>query len=862
MVNKQLFQVVLLEWNFYVEIRATIEQLQRDKNRTSLPPYETNKMASVARPDSRSSRWRSSSLEGNPSNDENDKENQPNSHRPHDEKAPKGLGFKSSFPQPTKSIEATSTTQKDYRLQQQQQQLLPVKTPTSASTLRRALRATIQSPPPPALQERQLKPRRLQPNISNNHDSENHISTNEVHKQFAIPGPTSQNGQRINLRETILPLAADRPNLTRKGLGGNDTAVIGAHGGRFTQSLSSMGPPQRVAPKTPNSLLRTELEAFDSDSSSNTGDESLLFSPPPGALWNTLNLADSSSKSVLVRSPSIHQGSGTGDERMILNNSHLGGGHDIRTNVGYSMGLVVVSPQVAEQIHLWSSSKKKSPSDNSILFLGRGDSGSVVAKSHVPGFRSPSDNTESPALPRALLRTPRLVENARPAEKPSLHNEVALDVPKAKEEDPQVTSNLNESIPSLSVDGTIQKTSKGGIEVQLSNPFSSKSSTLAKVPSGTFLRQHGNDEEAKPLSSSMPKALRERLSSNKRTAPRPLTELTVNTSNAALRQHQSGKSRTVATSSKSIARFTARDSIKASTGDTKKVLVVEKKDAEVSDSKNLSTNGGKTRAHENPSTTVPFPGDGHPTTRITEGKRQAGLGNEQANRCLKTDIPFNCRNLDMSSTNSQRTEGDGTSSGKKVIDRTLLGTVHHTGGIAFDVPISSPTTAKRNVTAGTPKIQSSIQDTVPKQIEEAEADDWFNRQSPTFLSWLNYTFNPSDDETHSESVGSETVSGLRSLLVYRRLSHVRTKAFTLFQDESMRQIRSRLIQEIARGRLAIRSDHDVTADVRLREQLASLLLSYTLPWLRMGLEATFCESIDPVPLSAKSPKVRLNKLVF
>ena len=67
-------------------------------------------------------------------------------------------------------------------------------------------------------------------------------------------------------------------------------------GGTRLGGGSLLGPPQRVLPKTPNSLLRTELGEDDSF----LEDESLLVSPPPGALWNML---DTSSTGLVVVSP-------------------------------------------------------------------------------------------------------------------------------------------------------------------------------------------------------------------------------------------------------------------------------------------------------------------------------------------------------------------------------------------------------------------------------------------------------------------------------------------------------------------------------------------------------------------------------
>ena len=54
----------------------------------------------------------------------------------------------------------------------------------------------------------------------------------------------------------------------------------------------------------------------------------------------------------------------------------------------------------------------------------------------------------------------------------------------------------------------------------------------------------------------------------------------------------------------------------------------------------------------------------------------------------------------------------------------------------------------------------------------------------------------------------------------------------------MKKIRHSIEAEVNSGKLSIRSDRDVFADVGLRGQIMSLLMSYSTPWLRLGLETT------------------------
>ena len=140
------------------------------------------------------------------------------------------------------------------------------------------------------------------------------------------------------------------------------------------------------------------------------------------------------------------------------------------------------------------------------------------------------------------------------------------------------------------------------------------------------------------------------------------------------------------------------------------------------------------------------------------------------------------------------------------------------------------------------------------EVSEETSDDqsWADKQCEAFVGWLNYTLNPEELDVN----GQECVaSGLRALIVHRRLAEGRLNALQLFKGESMFQIRTIIAKEITRGKLSIRSDRDVTADVHLRKNLTSLLLSYTTPWLRLALEVMSGECINPVPITEDGPKV-------
>lgn len=127
---------------------------------------------------------------------------------------------------------------------------------------------------------------------------------------------------------------------------------------------------------------------------------------------------------------------------------------------------------------------------------------------------------------------------------------------------------------------------------------------------------------------------------------------------------------------------------------------------------------------------------------------------------------------------------------------------------------------------------------------------------------MNYTFQPSEDKDHEASLlekagGSTEVrdrSALRTLILHRRMAQVRARAIELFTGEKM-QVDQRAIQvEVSKRRLKLRVDRDMHADLTLRGQITSLLLSYTTPWLRLGLETIFGETISPESPNHFSPQ--------
>jgi abnormal spindle-like microcephaly-associated protein len=170
-------------------------------------------------------------------------------------------------------------------------------------------------------------------------------------------------------------------------------------------------------------------------------------------------------------------------------------------------------------------------------------------------------------------------------------------------------------------------------------------------------------------------------------------------------------------------------------------------------------------------------------------------------------------------------------------------------GLQF-TPGQSSTASSVMSTLRSSALSSALKSTKSEQSEL----DWADKQCAAFAQWLNYMFQPSEDRDHEttllsleeegQSTKSMDRSALRTLILHRRIAQARTKALAIHSGEEMRKAHRIIVSEIGRGRLALRPDRDLFADLTLRDQITSLLLSYSTPWLRLGLEAVFGEPIN------------------
>ena len=140
-------------------------------------------------------------------------------------------------------------------------------------------------------------------------------------------------------------------------------------------------------------------------------------------------------------------------------------------------------------------------------------------------------------------------------------------------------------------------------------------------------------------------------------------------------------------------------------------------------------------------------------------------------------------------------------------------------------------------------------------------DAFAEKQCEAYTVWLNYILKSQEEivsgsssrndsqmqqpqmDDNGEKDETDDNPTLRSLFIERRRMQATQRAIQFFNGHEMKSIRKVLKMEVISKRLSMRSDHDVLANVNLRSQMISLLLSYSTPWLKLGLETLFDEKI-------------------
>jgi hypothetical protein len=94
--------------------------------------------------------------------------------------------------------------------------------------------------------------------------------------------------------------------------------------------------------------------------------------------------------------------------------------------------------------------------------------------------------------------------------------------------------------------------------------------------------------------------------------------------------------------------------------------------------------------------------------------------------------------------------------------------------------------------------------------------------------------NPTNEETSNTVISQQL----------EETAHLNISIIVKYNCPVFLLIRTDLANSIAKGALSIRTNEDVFAVIKLREQMLGLLLSYSLPWLWLGLETVFQKHIS------------------
>ena len=148
-----------------------------------------------------------------------------------------------------------------------------------------------------------------------------------------------------------------------------------------------------------------------------------------------------------------------------------------------------------------------------------------------------------------------------------------------------------------------------------------------------------------------------------------------------------------------------------------------------------------------------------------------------------------------------------------------------------------------------PKANSSKLVTMKKIMSDSK---WVDKQISSFSEWLNYTFHESQPVVSNEGTSdileenpiasNNDFEVMNFILRKRREAEVRKLAINNY--ETLKGSLVSVNHEISHGRIAMRTDRDVIVDLGMQETFFTLLFSYEVSWLRLGLEVVFGEVIS------------------
>ena len=613
-------------------------------------------------------------------------------------------------------------------------------------------------------------------------------------------------------------------------------------------STTALGPPKRVEPKTPNSLLRSEMGDDDDDEE----EESFLVSPPPGALWNVL---------------------------------------------GESKGLVIVSPQAAMEIQQQQQKHANTlfespPLKPRALVANASSKKKIQEKKQGQWF---SLDTKVSSTPQPMdSKTPRMdlstmfsdqkkkpsvlitstSKNKKKTEKKSKLTQLDVALNRLEKDKDAESSNDKENMPSKNDSVVVSTVTTPMIErgnsfaMDFTSLFSDSKPKPPPAPQHLAKRMQEREKQRPPLQTTT-NTLPSRSKTSKREVEKPKILAAV--------EQQMTMSEPV-TEENGLMDFSAMFS-KAKEASpppmnlTKRMQHREKSRPPLQTQTNAVMVSKKAEVAP-PKDTVPA------KVEIVEPvSEENGLMDFSAMFSMAkvaSPPPMNLTKrmekkekklppLQTKSTIESNKRSAKQQKGKKSVvkqaKQTLMEPSPMVKKTSKNVVMATPSTRITPSRKFTPMSSRkytpmSSRKYTPKaravkSVNDEATNEWAEKQSETFVNWLNYTFNPSEDE---ETEAGESLGGLRMLIIHRHLAQARMRASGVFFDDRMQKVKNKIRSEIAKGRLSIRSDRDIYYDLSLRKEVKTLLQSYTTPWLRLGLEVMFGECIMVENVNKESTK--------
>ena len=125
-------------------------------------------------------------------------------------------------------------------------------------------------------------------------------------------------------------------------------------------------------------------------------------------------------------------------------------------------------------------------------------------------------------------------------------------------------------------------------------------------------------------------------------------------------------------------------------------------------------------------------------------------------------------------------------------------------------------------------------------------ENWASKQQRSFTEWLNYTFRPTEENdqqsddmnkfftsdgsnnnnnnTNDNTTPADTA--LRALIVHRRNAAALVESTSAYHSYQFATLSTAIEAAVDGGKLAVRTDRDMYADLGLRQQITSLLMGY------------------------------------